>query len=976
MEEPLVAAAEPSRRPTAFLPAGPRGVTEPSLAHRAALSLAHRAALNRYGAARLAAAALACAGIITLAGPAAAQVCGADNLIGYWPMSGNANDASGCGRNGAVSGASLTTDFAGATNEAYDFDGVNDQVALTPYFGLSLPVTVSLLVNHDCPSSGNCWLFDSDGSTTQYSGFSFVLQNGGTQVSSQYGDGGPPGPGNRRSATAPLSVPPGEWHHLVLVLRGPTDAEFYVDGVQVPPGNVVYSGTGSAMAQLDNQARIGFDGGVFNSHYRGKLDEVRFYNRAFDAFEIKTLDPRTGCGTDGLIGYWPMSGNASDASGCDQNGSVSGASLTTDFTGATNEAYDFDGVNDQIAVPNYGQPSLPLTVAMLVNHDCPSTGLCTLFESDASPTQYAGVSFVLQEGGTVLSSQYGDGGAPGPGNRRSATLPVSVPPGEWRHLALVLRGPTDAEFYVDGVRLAPGSVAYSGSGSAMVHLGNSALIGADGGVFDAPYRGKLDQVRFYDSALSALEIVNIVPPICGNGVVQSGESCDDGNAISEDGCSASCQVEFCGDGVLQPGLGEACDDGNFVSEDGCSATCQPEFCGDSVLQPGLGEVCDDGNMASLDGCSAFCTVEESVTVLGTAAGGGFEIELGGVVVTVATSGGETSAQVAQAIAAAINVDPTLMGQGVQAQASGDEVFTSGDYTGFTGTDPEVGLGTGEPPIFDDLSVIPRRLDLDALADGILLPSPTTLEGVEISYAIPGETVLATDAFETTSPPNSLGLTGGDFAFLDGDAVDFAFPRPLLAVGVWVVTSDPALPGEIRLTTPRGTTGNGPAAGQTGDGGYLYFLGHASTSTFTTATLDFAADGETNFVFNIDDVEAAVPTVYMQTFQGTATGGFTVRVDIDGEVVEITTNPGESAETVAQALADAINATSALKAQGTAAAAEGGELLSNGTVTMFANNDPGLGGAVAVPGLGPWGVALLAGLLACFGRRISRRRWEP
>jgi len=33
----------------------------------------------------------------------------------------------------------------------------------------------------------------------------------------------------------------------------------------------------------------------------------------------------------------------------------------------------------------------------------------------------------------------------------------------------------------------------------------------------------------------------------------------------------------CGDGVVQSGCGEVCDDGNLVSGDGCSATCQPEF---------------------------------------------------------------------------------------------------------------------------------------------------------------------------------------------------------------------------------------------------------------------------------------------------------------------------------------------------------------------------------------------------------------
>lgn len=55
---------------------------------------------------------------------------------------------------------------------------------------------------------------------------------------------------------------------------------------------------------------------------------------------------------------------------------------------------------------------------------------------------------------------------------------------------------------------------------------------------------------------------------CGDALVQSVEACDDGNAVSGDGCSATCVVEFCGDGITQPGLGETCDGGPSCSK-GC-----------------------------------------------------------------------------------------------------------------------------------------------------------------------------------------------------------------------------------------------------------------------------------------------------------------------------------------------------------------------------------------------------------------------
>ncbi len=103
---------------------------------------------------------------------------------------------------------------------------------------------------------------------------------------------------------------------------------------------------------------------------------------------------------------------------------------------------------------------------------------------------------------------------------------------------------------------------------------------------------------------------NTTDAVCGNGVVEEGEACDDGNAVDGDGCSATCQDEnaTCGNGALDPG--EECDDGNTTSGDGCSATCVSEVaqeCGNGILEQGEG--CDDGNTTSGDGCSASCELE-------------------------------------------------------------------------------------------------------------------------------------------------------------------------------------------------------------------------------------------------------------------------------------------------------------------------------------------------------------------------------
>ena len=56
--------------------------------------------------------------------------------------------------------------------------------------------------------------------------------------------------------------------------------------------------------------------------------------------------------TNGLVGWWPFNGNANDESGNGNNGTVNGATLTTDRNGTQYSAYSFNGNDNFIKVPH------------------------------------------------------------------------------------------------------------------------------------------------------------------------------------------------------------------------------------------------------------------------------------------------------------------------------------------------------------------------------------------------------------------------------------------------------------------------------------------------------------------------------------------------------------------------------------------------------------------------------------------------
>ncbi|MCH2123094.1 MAG: hypothetical protein MK136_17860, partial [Pirellulaceae bacterium] len=215
------------------------------------------------------------------AGPAAKATLtnGLKNgLIAYYPFNGNAKDESGNGNHGKVEGPRLSVDRFGQQDACYAFDGRDDRILAgsTDWPGGNRDRTVSVWFKAEPVSTPFANLFSMGDGNQAGRRFSLVLTPSPNRLyfSGQYRDQG-------FEAVYAYQV----WNHAVLLLRGGV-TETYINGNHVnsfrprPP--------------LDTDGKLAFVIGAGtvtrnDEFFPGSLDDVRVYNRALAADEVKAL---------------------------------------------------------------------------------------------------------------------------------------------------------------------------------------------------------------------------------------------------------------------------------------------------------------------------------------------------------------------------------------------------------------------------------------------------------------------------------------------------------------------------------------------------------------------------------------------------------------------------------------------------------------------------------------------------------------
>ncbi len=181
-------------------------------------------------------------------------------------------DASGNANTGTISGATWNTN--GKYGKALHFDGVNDRVVInaSPSLNLSTAMTLEAWVITGTSQSG--WRTIIVHEPVAY--YLHASNNSGALRPA----GGGIFNGSETYIGAPTSIPLSTWTHLALTYDGAM-LRLYVNGTQV--ANKVRT----APIQTNSSPITIGGNGAYGEYFKGRIDEVRIYNRALSAAEIQ-----------------------------------------------------------------------------------------------------------------------------------------------------------------------------------------------------------------------------------------------------------------------------------------------------------------------------------------------------------------------------------------------------------------------------------------------------------------------------------------------------------------------------------------------------------------------------------------------------------------------------------------------------------------------------------------------------------------
>lgn len=294
------------------------------------------------------------------------------------------------------------------------------------------------------------------------------------------------------AATAADKLDDGSFHHIAMTYNG-TSVKLYVDGIlEANLTSTVAFGTAGSGAM-----NFGRYGNYATQYTFGSFDQVRIFNKALTPMEVAALYTETTPMEEPLAyrvdpfkdgsgkALYRLEGNALDESG-NYNGTPTSVTYGNGISG---RCFVGDGTVRKISIPALGFTSLNYSVSVWANFTN-LTNYPTVIQC------YSGAMFGIfyDDAQTKLSVQVFDGAW----KRVDYAISINTD----YHVVLTV-GANVLKLYINGTyinQVAVGSLANVGGGS---YIGTYY----DGSQY--PMKGKVDQVRIFNKALTQTEVTKL-----------------------------------------------------------------------------------------------------------------------------------------------------------------------------------------------------------------------------------------------------------------------------------------------------------------------------------------------------------------------------------------------------------------------------------------------------------------------------------
>ena len=440
-----------------------------------------------------------------------------DGLVGYWSFDGpdvagtTAFDRSGQGNTGTLTNGPVRA--IGRIGQALEFDGVDDGVNVGSAAVLddmrALSITAWIYPT-GWGEDVRGRIYAKTGANSNNSTF-FMVRNTATEIETlSFNIGYLTTNGSADPANNTISL--NTWWFVAATFKeGDGGPRIWVNGREATyASRIAEAGT---KGNDTSAAEIGTEGGA--TSFDGLIDDVRVYNRALNADEIKRLykigatakinvSPKTGSLQDGLVGYWSFDGpDVAGVTAYDRSGQGNTGTLTSGPTraiGRIGQALSFDGSDDLVSVSDSN--SLDLTTDLTIgawvrSKNLPATNVDRVVaKEDVGSVGTNSYGFGVLTSGKLRFTIFGVEDIDDTGSRTVST-------NQWFHILVAHTG-TSYKFYIDGVLNSDLTNTNNPTANALTLL--IGRRGSDiGGHFEF-FDGLIDDVRIYNRVLSPDEI--------------------------------------------------------------------------------------------------------------------------------------------------------------------------------------------------------------------------------------------------------------------------------------------------------------------------------------------------------------------------------------------------------------------------------------------------------------------------------------